>query len=240
MTKQKLDELIENKSIWKEFEEEMKFQEDSIVESLGPINPSPLKSAKTQIREKKQRAKEIMDLISQDITIATQAFINECSPEEKMRLDQIFDNMALQLKTFAEKKEAAPIPVEDCEFMEEIAKRKLLKQEFQEAGRMFRFILQLNFIYSGAWVGWAISEQEQQHWDVVDQIFYIATTSMPHDSYIALFAADFYTLTNQLQRAVEILQQTKTQLIENNQQTSKSFELVNQSLERLQSSLQGG
>lgn len=233
MANENISKLIKNESLKNEFEEEQKFQEDTILELLGPIAPSPLKSAETQDKEKKQQTKEIMDLMSQDLTMAVSLFNNKSLPQEKKDFKKILN----KLVSLAEKNEAKPISTEDCEFLEEIAKRKLLKQEFLDAGRMFRFIIQLDIGYSGAWVGWALSEQEQQHWDIADQIYNLAINMLPGDIYIALFAADFYIYVNQQQRAIEILEQSKDRLIENNLQTSKSYELVTQALERLQNTM---
>lgn len=193
--------------------------------------PTPFKSIEEQEKEGRLQAAHLADLAEIDIQGSMNLFLDKA--EDKDKVLQIFLKM---FSTFASLKnlgKAYPITNEDLEVLEEIAKKELVNKNIEEAEAMYRLIIQLDPTFSGAWVGYALCEQELGNLDVAEAIYELALSLMPQDYFILLFAADFYVIINQKEKAKTILENAKTELIESNSQDSYSYKEIEHSLESL-------
>lgn len=215
-------------------EDERKFMKDTILGVMDPPKLSPMKSLEQQQIENNTKAEQLMGILRQNIEEGVQFFMSENAENEKFRLGNIFEKIGSQLNEIVGEGEVNYLTTEDCNFLEEIARRKLINREYEAASCMFRLIVTLNFTFSGAWVGWAVSEQELDHLEAVEMIYQLAGETLPYDYYITLFAADFYAGFNQKDKAIAILTKSKEQLLADGMQSSKSFESIKQLLDELQ------
>lgn len=212
-------------------DKERDFIYETILGILEPGKPSPLKSIEALELQRKTQAEEMMKLITEHLEYSHKSFVHACTPLEK----EHFKNIYLKIKSQIDKFVGADstdesVSHEDCEFLEGIAKRQLVNHHYKAASSMFQFIVILNPFFSGAWVGWAISEYEKKHFDIVDQIYQMAGELLPYDGFLALFASDFYILRHQNDKATAFLERTKEQLIAEGMQDSVSFKEIEKTL----------
>ncbi len=210
--------------------EETEFAKEYLRGLFDPPKTSPLKSIQQQLDEQDNQIDELMVFAHRDTEKAVELFLNECLPEERLKVEEIFFKAVSRLGEITGKFDAHSITLEECECLEEIAKRKLIGHDYYNGSHMYRFIIQLNGFFSEAWVGWALCEQELGNWEAVDLIYQMALEFMPYDYYIILFAADFYISINRKEKAIAILEKGKQQLITDHLENSQSFKEIQESL----------
>jgi len=201
----------------------------------NPQLSSP-ESSELILKEQDEKIETLLLLAKKDSRQAVEFYISACPEEQNYKLVAIFSKIAsiLDARAGVGVDKINPITTEDCEFLEELAKQKLIENEYECASCMYRFLVQINQFYSGGWVGWAICEHQQQHIEVVKNIYQIALALLPYDYYICLFAADFYIGINNKAKAKEILKKAKNQLLKDKMEKSKTFTEVNFSLNAIQ------
>jgi hypothetical protein len=197
------------------------------------IRATPLKSYAQATSEMEQQIDQGMANLKEDIAKGIECFKQKALPLELKQLEKIFMKFSNFNFHSGQKALQSPVKVEDLEFLEEIARRTLAENQNESAAAMFRFMLQLNLAYSPAWVGWAIAEQEMGNAQVTAAIYQLATGLLPEDYFIMIYAAEFYMLMNEKNKAREMLQRGKEKLISSREDQSASFKEINQLLNLL-------
>lgn len=235
MSTSKETKLNESNLLEKILKEENDFSKEILLSLFEPPKMSPLKSIEQQEIEINKHIEDYLAFKKKDTEEGVNLFINECRENERAHLKEIFTKIeSIVKKLEGAEGEVNSVTVEDCEFLNEIANRKLTNQNYQESSCMFRLIIQINCFFDPGWVGWALSEQKLTHLEIVENIYNMALEFFPTNYYIILFATDFYASYNQKTKAIEILKKAKEQLITDGMQSSKSFELIEESLNTLQ------
>lgn len=216
-------------------EEEFKTSFLETYVSANPVPSTPIKSSEQLIEEWKQNLEENLKAFKKDI-IKGFGLFKEKTPETDLpHLGGIVGKILSITAAAAGVSEQSPEPItfEDYEFLEGIAKKELSAGNNLDASCMFRFIIQLEPLYSPAWVGWAVCEQEEGQLDVVEQIYEMALHLFPEDPMIGLYSAEFYLNNNKVSKAKEILKQTKMNLVNIKSTDSDLFNEVNRLLQGL-------
>lgn len=220
-------------NIKKAKDEQLDLYKKELKKAFETPPPSVFKTAKMLAQEEQAKTDIFINFLQEDIKMAIEFYKSECSKIDLPHFNQIIDKIKSQANIYTKEKSIEAISEEDCEFLEELAKSKLKNGFNEEASCMYRFLTRIKFSYSGAWVGWAICEQEQQHLEIVDYIYQLAGEVLPYDYYICLFAADFYIATNQKEKAKELLDKAKLQLETDQMEDSKTYEDINLLLNKL-------
>ncbi len=208
------------------------------------IKPSPLKSLEDSKAEAMQQIDKLLELFKTDVKKGFDIFEQKALPIEHERLEEIFNHLNSIVSTVIGKEIHATneVPSEEeiaqaqktaddnLEFLESIASRVYAAKDYEDASCMFRFIIQVDPLYSPAWVEWAFCEQAQGHDEVVDQIFEMGINFLPHDYLIRIYAAEYYLKTNRKDKAREILEIAKAQLDEAREQESHTYKKIQQLL----------
>lgn len=203
---------------------------DFLLKNIEPtLQPSAFKSKEDALKETKQVIRMNLDQTRKDIVNGYQLFLAKTTPEEKKTFTNLMSNLYALANTYIQKKPLnfEKINIDDFSFLEEIAKRELIARNFNEASCMFRFIIQLNPVYSMAWVGCALSEYEQKNIETAEQIFELGMQILPEDLFIPLYAAQFFIITQQLHKALTILQTAKEKCLEKGMEKSEIFKEIN-------------
>lgn len=227
-----------------EEQEFKKFLFDSLF--AANVKPSPLKSMEASKAEAMQQIDTLLELFKTDVKMGFEIFEQKALPIEQERLAEVFSHLnqivsavigkdipKAQEQTEEEAAKAQEIADENLEFLENIASRVYAAKDYPEASCMFRFIIQLDPIYSPAWVEWALCEQAQNHDEIVDQIFEMGISFLPHDYLIRIYASEYYIKTGRKGKAHEILETAKTELIDAREQDSHTFKKIQQLLEMI-------
>lgn len=164
-------------------------------------NPNPAR-VEQQLQD---QSRAMMGYYQEDIQRGVQCYLDFTHDDEKRRLGETFGKLQSLIQFQAGLGPSNPLVDDDYAFLDAIATRALQDHHFKEASCMFRLIIQLDLFYSRGWVGWACSEQEMHHIEVVDQIYSLAATVLPADAYIAAFASDFYFSENNRSKSVQVL-----------------------------------
>jgi tetratricopeptide (TPR) repeat protein len=225
--------------------EEHEFKE-FLYDSLfaANIKPSPLKSLEASKAEAMQQIDKLLELFKTDVKKGFEIFEQKALPIEQERLAEVFNHLnsivstvvgkdihnVKEEQTEEEAAQAQKVADANLEFLESIASRVYGAKDYEEASCMFRFIIQLDPLYSPAWVEWALCEQAQDHDEVVDQIFEMGINFLPHDYLIRIYASEYYIKTNRKDKAREILEIAKTELVEAREQESHTFKKIQQLL----------
>lgn len=225
----------EQKKINEAAQEEEKFYRETLESFFEAPKISPLKSIEAQEKERNQKVNDFINVLKTDVEQGAKYFIEGRSQEELKKLTAIFDKVQTIVDHVAGKSEIQELTDEDCTFLEELAKKSISDLQYEKASCMFRLIIKLNPLFSGAWVGWAVSEQELEHFEVVEIIYEMATQLLPFDCYVILFAAEYYAKCNSIDKAKDVLKRAKELLIENDMKNSNSYEAVEEALKNLQS-----
>lgn len=213
--------------------EEQQLLNRTLLEIFEPPPPTALKSSAMLTSEQNAKVNDFMNFLQEDTKLALDFYRVECSPKNQQHLGDILGKIVSVVNTYAGIEGFNPITEEDCEFLEEMAKARLIREIYNEASCMYRFIVKINPLFSEAWVGWAVCEEEQRHMEVVDYIYQIATELLPFDYYLCLFAADFYISTDRKEKAKALLEKAKEQLEANHMESSKTYEKIQFSLNSL-------
>lgn len=216
-----------SKLLNKEEKEIKQFLFDSLF--APNIKPSPLKSIEASTNEAMEQIDNLMAMFKTDVSKGFELFEQKAFPFERDRINQINNKLASIVKALANGSgKVQEIEVEELEFLEEVAKRVYSAKDYPEASCMFRFIIQLNPVYSPAWVQWALCETIQKHNEIVDQIYSMGMQMLAHDYLIRIYACDYYIKTNRNEMARDILHSAKENLIQDNEQDSYTFKRINQ------------
>lgn len=212
-------------SIHKAYKKEQELYKKKFRDLNDPPPPNPLKSAKMLADEQDAKVEELMHFLQKDLKQGAEFYLSTYDPQAKERIIEIFNKIKSRVNVYIDNKAYDPVTDEDCEFLENLAKDRLIRGEFEQASCMFRFLIHLNQFFSGAWVGWAMCEQEQNHIEMVDFIYQMACEILPLDYYIYLFAADFYSSKDK-KKAKTLLEKAKAQLEEDCMESSKTYEEI--------------
>ncbi len=216
------------------YQKQDSFFRDYLRETLGPPKLSPLKSIEGQEREQEQLIEKCLKFRQDDIGRGLQLFIDACKNEESTIFNDILARAQLQSLALVEGKEITTFLIgSDFEWLDKIVERKFQSHNYEESSCMFRFMIQMNSFFVPAWVGWADSEKNLGHLEIVESIYDIAMESFPYNFYLVLFAADFYISYNQKNKAGLVLNKAKEKLIEEGMQSSKSFQAITKLLGKL-------
>lgn len=203
------------------------------------IKPTPLKTIEASTAEAMQQVDKLLELFKTDVKRGYEIFEQKALPIEKERLHEIYSRLTSvvsravgkEASTSKTEEEAASEPYvvdENLEFLESIASRVFAAKDYADASCMFRFIIQLDPLYSPAWVEWALCEEAQKHNEVVDQIFEMGIGFLPHDYLIRIYACEHYIKTNRKSKAREILEAAKAELLAAKEQQSHTFKKIQQ------------
>jgi hypothetical protein len=207
---------------------------DQFDDIYGPFKPTPLKSLEQQESERNQLYQKFINLSETDIKRGLQLFFDNITEEENQKLKNFFNNYIHQnLVIFEVKNVKDSFNELDYELLENITNRQFANHKYEESSCMFRFIIQTNFIYFPAWVGWADSEKSLGRHEIVAAIYEMAMAFFPNNPYLVLFAADFYISNNQKDIAISLLNDTKSMLITEKMQDSNSFKEIQNFLNKL-------
>lgn len=197
------------------------------------VKSSPLKSEKMAIEQGRQEAIELVKKGQEDIRKGFELFLNSVTNNEKDQFDIIINKILDNMFRLKDDLPLVEITFEDLKFLEKIAKRELNGLHFSDSSCMFRFILQMGLDYSPAWVGWALSEWEFGHKDIVDHIFELGLALLPTDYFLCNFAVYVYMQDDRQTKALEILDNAIRHLQTHEIETKYRFE-------KLIAKIQGG
>lgn len=193
------------------------------------LKPTPLKTLQESKNESLLQIDDSIRQFKDDLSRGYQCYQTHVFPEEEDRLKLITDKFF----KFIDPNAQMNLDDKEAVFLEEIAKREMMKGNHSDASCMFRFIIQITNAYSPAWVGWALAEHAQGHQSETDLIFELGMEMMPLDYFILLYAAEFFMTTDRKERAREILQKAADRLIQVNAQDTFTFKEVNQLISKL-------
>lgn len=210
--------------------EEKEFKQFLFDTVFAPhLKTSPLKSLEASSAEAMQQVDKLMEFFKTDVKKGFELFEQKVLPFERKRLFIIANKLESTVSILVENSASIPqeIEIADLEFLEEIAKRVYTAKNYPEASCMFRFIIQLNPVYSPAWIYWAMCETIQNHHEIVDQIYDMGLQFLSEDYLIRIYASEYYIKTNRQEKAREILLAAKDSLINEGMQASYTYSKVN-------------
>jgi hypothetical protein len=215
-------------------EKQDSFFKEQLIALSEPLKLSPLKSVEQQEKERLEFAEKIINFRKDDLKKGFDLFLEASQGEQA----SIFQEILMKAKSLSlailEGKEATYYLTEqDFEWLDKIAEHQFSNHKYEEASCMFRFIIHLNCFFAPAWVGWANSEKNLSHLEVVEQIYDMAMEFFPDHFYLVLFASEFYVYYDKKDKAISILSSAKKKLIDLGMESSKSFQAIQNSLSNL-------
>lgn len=194
------------------------------------LKPSPLKSLEECEKQARKQIDDAFDEYVNNLVDGEDLFLEKASKDEKERLNQIIQKSANESE---DPDYPFSISLEDAHFLEQIARRQLAESHYKDAATLFKWILFYIPVYSPAYVGAAIAEQQLHHIDAAKETFKMGLTLMPKDSYLVSYAADFHVTINQVDRSKEILNEYLQLLKEEGLETSDDYKQMNKKLAQL-------
>jgi len=188
--------------------EEQAFKEFILKEIIptGAVAPNSVKTLSFEKSQNLAITDQLLQKIKSDLNHTIDLYTHTAHKKELAILHLIFNKITFQILVKTQKAEVDPITDEDCEFLEEIAKRSLVQNHCQEASSMYRLIIQIKPNFSAAWVGWAAAELQLNHKEIVESIFKMALDLLPEDYFILLFAVDFYNSQERFSESKQLLE----------------------------------
>lgn len=213
-------------------EHEAEMLDGLLKDTESTLTDTPLKSKTEAVENLKKDIKIKLDKTREDVSKGLHLFVDKTSGTEREKFVQLMTKVHSFNMAIAEKKELPKeiLSVEDLEFLLSIANREFASNHNAEASSMFRTIIHLNPFYSAAWVGWALAEYEQDHLDIVDQIYELGLTFLDNDPMISLYAAQFYIQTNSQPRAKVILRNAQKACLDRGMEESSLVTEINKLL----------
>lgn len=235
---------INNAEIEKMIAEQENIVKQFIIDNIAKetVKDSPLKSEEEQIADIANLVNDYYNVRNQDIKKGYELFLESADEQNKSRVTKILENVqtiahnayqALNQQKKGEVESPKPLNQTDYEellskiyesaqeevtIFQTLAQQKLGNREYEDASCMFKFIINLFFFYSPAWIGWALSEAALGNFVISDMAFTMALQLFPEDNLVAYYAADFYFRHGGIERAVQILNEAKKRLEDLNQQ----------------------
>lgn len=197
---------------------------------LAQSMPNPLQTEEQRAAKCQHDAQQVFDALRIDIKRGIECYAQYTLPVEKEKLSALFNKIFDYMEIFGRKETPPALTDKDIAPLDIIATRTFAEEHYKEASCMWRFILQLQPTNSRAWVGWAIAEQMNHHTEIVEHIYRLGRELLPHDIYLALFAADFYLSENKADISREIIHKTFDTLKEIEGINPEAFDVLNQKL----------
>lgn len=180
-------------------------------------------------KERRTHLEEKLKLWNQETKRGLDLFLLIANQDERPKLELLFKDF----EKLAEQKKNIPLQSSELLFFEKMAKREYHEESYTNSSCMFRFIVTLHPLFSPAWVGWAMSEQELGHLGGVEKIYGVGLSLLPQDHYLRLFAAEYFIYSAQREKARVLLQESLLQLKKDGEQMSKTFNEISQLLEQI-------
>jgi hypothetical protein len=192
--------------------------------------PNPLHTDEQRAAKCQHDAEEMFQALRTDIKRGVECYEQYVHPTERGALKTVFDKVFEQMEKVGRKETLSSLTNEDLAPLDAIATRTFAEKHLKEASCMWRFIIQLQPANSRAWVGWALAEQENHHIEIVEYIYNLGRELLPHDIYLAWFAADFYLTENKADMSREIINNTITTLKGIEGIPHEAFDVLNEKL----------
>lgn len=225
-------------------EEKMKFYMDSAEKEIKDylynnyvqpnLRPTPFKSMEVAEAQAKEQIEKMVKTYKEEISKATQLFIAKMRSEEEDAVFDVLRGLMDYMPMGANAGKRVSMDPKKAQVLEVIAKRELDTENYADASTMYRFIIQVAPNYTPAWVGWAAAEEAQGNKEVVEGILVMSLRTMPDDPFVAISAARFFMATERNERAIEVLEKAKDNLVRANKQHSEGSKQLDDLLRDLQ------
>lgn len=195
-----------------ELNEQMKVEMHSFLHDNVDFQSSEFANFKIS-----EMATELYDTHMKEVGRAIDLFQTQSMPEEREQLSTILSQIvSIGINSIEGETDLAngEITENDLNCLEGIARRVMLKDR-EESACLYKFILLLDPGYPLAWIGLAICYQEMGFQDVAEQTYEFAL-QLSSDYLLQIYAAEFFIIINKNERAMEILNSAKNQLINEN------------------------
>lgn len=183
------------------------------------LKSSQLKSSEALETQARDQIDEAYDHYVDLLVDGLQLFQKLAKDAEKEQLQTV-------LNKATEENSDHPLDFKDGAFLCSIAARELAENHNENAAQMFSWIILCLPLYSPAWVGSAIAEQQMAHFQEAVAILELGMEFLPKDYFLRRYAAEFYMTQKKLDRALEILESSLAQLKADGQENSHDFKLI--------------
>lgn len=217
----------------REFENVTQIQKDLNL-ALSKVADELTQHLTSQNPSKSEQSDDLTKLYKLDLTRGIECYLQEGSSEEKKRFQDILDRLKLLANSGPlKKKKDYPLTDGDISFLDSLAARVLGEKKFKEASCMWRFIIQLIPFYDRAWVGWAISETELGHREIVAQIYQAGLEFLPNSVFLAKYASNFFCIEGKKDQARTLVQNTLKALHQGQERDVESIKVLEDQLSHL-------
>jgi len=213
------------------------------------IKETPLKSVEEQTQEAKKKIDDNFQFIKEDFVHGFELLFEDSDQEHKEILTEYAKNgkillanfyQAQDLKKQGEESVSALAPEEmeniyqaaldQAIYFDNLARHRISIGNNKEAISMFRFIINNFFVYTPAWVGWAVAENEMGNAETTKYIYELCLQMFPEDSMVAYFASIFYLNNHENDKAKQLLLNAKKRLEDQKAQNSEIYKNINKLL----------
>lgn len=187
------------------------------------LRPTELKPLDVCKMEAKAQVNFAVDEYFKTIKEAEEAFLSAANKEEIQSVKDIIEKARLNGLLFLEE---PLITTTQAATLYNIARRATSQGQHENAGTMLRYLILLVPDYEFAWIGYATSHQLRQDLEGAEGIYKTAMKLLPKSYYLKYYAASFYLVTHNYERAKEILDTASHELLENNMEASKEYNQI--------------
>lgn len=211
------------------------FKEDFYQEFVEPnLHPTPLKSIECCREQAHEEINAAFNKYVMDLLHGLELFHELAIPDEQLTLEDLAQKIYNENRDPLSASDSIfTLNNKDVHFLETIAKRALSDNKNAEASKMFQWILSFVPVYSPAWIGAAIAEHQQNNVNAAEDFYLIGLETIPTDSLLRTFAAQFYLTLNDPIKAKGILEQGLQILLQEGKQDSDEFKMISQELSQI-------
>lgn len=203
---------------------------ENAVESLienGPFKTTPLKDMNQLKAELNLKLNELINLQIEKGKEVPQLFDQIALESEKKQVAEIFHQLAEKAATQELTSISFLVDDEALDFLNEIARRAVGEGKFEIAASLYQFLLQLDLSYGNGWIGLAICAHEICGEEGAQQTYELGLSLLPNDPLLAIYAAEFFILTDKKEKAMEILEPLSEKLINEGKDQGVTYSEVN-------------
>lgn len=201
-----MEKLVENEVLDKN---NKVFCEYLIENAVRPnLIPTQLESVQVQEGKIKQQLLTGLQQFQKNLSRGGQLLAENCPLEDLALLNKILDGISNK-EPFQQ----------EWRLLAQIGAQELGKGKFHEAELIFQYVTYILPTFGSAWVGWAVSAQEQGNVAQAEQIFTNAVVQLPKNLLVQLSAARFFAFLGHKEKAKKSLEEIESLLaMETNQE----------------------
>lgn len=220
-------------------EDSQSFKNFLFSEFITPnLTATPLISNEERTEHLKINLDRLLEATKNELHQTKDLFIAKALSEEKPLIEEFLNHFVKNLighMGSQRKIEQKPSNAQ-LDLLIDIARRELKAKKYLDAARLFSLLIHLDASDGEIWVGWAISAQGAGGTtEEVQAIYSMATSLLPHDYYVCLYAAEYSMSKDKHEEVKSLVQRCLDELNAANLQDSITYKKFDQLMNKLNS-----